>query len=152
MKEQEVRIISFLSFKLGKEVFATNVSLTNKILQLPEITKVPHAHNDMVGIINHHGNVLPVFDLSGKLDSKHKEYQKNTCVIILSGSEDNESSQFGLIVDEVLSVDEISESDILPPPNLGSSKKLSNIKGIFKKAEEFIMILNVEEIFKQINN
>lgn len=151
MKE-ESQIISFLSFKLGKEIFATNVNITNKILQLPEITKVPHAHNDMIGIINHHGNVLPVFDISQNLDAKQNDYQKNTCVIILSGNEDTESSQFGLIVDEVLSVDEISVTEILPPPNLGSSHKLKNIKGIFKKSEEFIMILNVEEIFKQINS
>lgn len=152
MKTEEQKIISFLSFKLGKETFATNVGVTNKILQLPEITKVPHADKNMIGIINHYGNVLPVFDINNKLDSGDHNYNKNTCVIILSIEEAGVESQFGLIVDEVLSVDEINESDILPAPKLGSKDDLKNIEGIFKKDDDFVMVLNIKEVFKNINS
>ncbi|PLX10417.1 MAG: hypothetical protein C0598_10360 [Marinilabiliales bacterium] len=152
MKSEEDKIISFLSFRLGKETFATNVSVTNKILQLPEITKVPNADKNMIGIINHHGNVLPVYDINQEMESGDNNYNKNTCVIILSVEDAGGESQFGLVVDEVLSVDEINENELLPPPKLGSNNNLKNIEAIFKKEDDFIMILNIEEVFKNINN
>ena len=55
---------SYLSFRLGNEMYAAHVSNTLKILQLSEITKVPNAPSNMKGVINHHGNVLPVIDLN----------------------------------------------------------------------------------------
>ena len=72
---------SYLSFRLGKEVFAANVGSTLKILQLADITKVPNTPPNMKGVINHHGNVLPVVDLNQTLGLPETEYTKSTSLL-----------------------------------------------------------------------
>lgn len=142
---------SYLSFRLGKEIFAAHVSKTIKILQLSDITKVPNAPSNMKGVINHHGNVLPVVDMNQTLGLPDTEYTKNTCIIILSvGNNDNEIN-VGAIVDEVLNVENINDDQISDPPSLGNKNSLDYISGVFKKDDSFIMILNINNIFKEIN-
>ena len=142
---------SYLSFRLGKEMFAAHVSKTLKILQLSEITKVPHAPPNMKGVINHHGNVLPVVDMNQTLALEETEYTNNTCIIILSVEINNNQINVGAIVDEVLNVENINDDQITDPPSMGSKHSLGYISGVFKKDDEFIMILNINNIFKEIN-
>jgi len=142
---------SYLSFRLGKEVFAANVSSTLKILQLADITKVPSAPPNMKGVINHHGNVLPVVDLNQTLGLPETEHTKSTCIIILSVGQDDNTYNIGAIVDEVLNVENIAPHQISDPPSLGSKNSLDHIIGVFKKEDSFIMILNINNIFKEIN-
>ena len=146
----ENKINSYLSFRLGNEKYAANVSKTLKILQLSEITKVPNAPVNMKGVINHHGNVLPVVDLSQTFQLPETEVTQNTCIIILSVDQGNEVVNIGAIVDEVLSVSEISDDQISEPPSLGKTSSLDHIWGVFKKDEEFIMVLDIDKIFKDI--
>lgn len=142
---------SYLSFRLGKEIFAANVKRTLKILQLSDITKVPNAPANMKGVINHHGNVLPVVDMNQTLHLPETEYTNNTCIVILTvDSHDNEIN-VGAIVDEVLNVENINENQISAPPSLGNNNSLDHISGVFKKDDQFIMILNINNIFKKIN-
>ncbi len=142
---------SYLSFRLGKEIFAAHVSSTLKILQLSDITKVPNAPANIKGVINHHGNVLPVVDLNQTLGLPETEYGKNTCIVILSVGEDSDKSIVGAIVDEVLNVEDLIKDQISPPPSLGNNNAMDAISGVFKKDDNFIMILNIDNIFKEIN-
>ncbi len=53
--EEETLLSSYLSFKLGDELFAANVSKVLNILELSKITKVPQAPEYMKGVINLRG-------------------------------------------------------------------------------------------------
>ncbi len=151
MTEKKPHLISYLSFKLGKEVFAVNVHSTIKILQYSSITNVPQSPPNMKGVINNHGSVLPVFDLSQTLGLKGQEINKNTCILILSIKGQSKMSNVGAIVDEVLSVEDIPETDIKPPPSTGNKNNLPHIKGVFSKNDDFVMILDVDSVFASID-
>ena len=141
---------SYLSFRLGNEIYAAHVSRTLKILQLSEITKVPNAPKNMKGVINHHGNVLPVIDLNQTFGLDETQKTTNTCIIILSVDRDNEQVNIGAIVDEVLHVDEINPEDISEAPSLGKANSLDHLVGVYKKKDNFVMILDIEKIFQDI--
>lgn len=142
---------SYLSFRLGKEIFAAHVDRTVKILQLSDITKVPNSPPNMKGVINHHGNVLPVVELNKILGLDETEYTKNTCIIILSVGDNSNQFNVGAIVDEVLKVETINNEHISDPPTIGTNNSLRNVVGVFKKYNDFIMILDINNIFKEIN-
>jgi len=150
MTEKKPNLISYLSFKLGKETFAVNVQSTIKILQYTEITNVPQSPPNMKGVINNHGSVLPVFDLSETLGLKEQQINTNTCIIILSIKGKGRTSNVGAIVDEVLSVEDIPETDIKPPPTTGSKNNLTHISGVFNEKDNFVMILDVDSVFNGI--
>lgn len=72
----ELEIIEFL---LGDQRFAINVMKVREIVTPLPITKIPHSHPYMEGIIELRGEVLPVFDLAKALcfpASAHPEHDK----------------------------------------------------------------------------
>ena len=151
MEESNVEIIdnvsTFLSFKLGKEFFAVNVSKVLTILEMRPITKVPNSPNYMSGVINLRGNVLPVIDMRLKFDMGAIEFVKSTCIIVLSVVVENEEVQLGILVDAVDRVLEIKDSQIEDSPAIGTKYKIEFIQGMFKLDEGFIMLLNIDLVF-----
>ena len=139
---------SFLSFKLGDETFAANVSKVLTILEMTKITKVPQAPAYMQGVINLRGTVLPVIDTRIKFGLSPTEFSANTCILVLDIEIENESLHIGGLVDSVQEVLEIEPHQILPPPNIGNRYKSQFINGMFKLTEdEFIMLLDMDKIF-----
>jgi len=142
-------IISFLTFKLGEEVYAANVKNVVNIVELSKITKVPRAPEYMLGIVNLRGMVLPVVDARKKFGLPETEFTVNTCILVLEVIVNNNAVSVGALVDGVKEVIEIATSDIMPPPSIGFNVNNYFITGVYKKTEEelFIMILDMDTIF-----
>lgn len=141
------QINSYLSFKLGEETFAANVSKVLNILEMTEITKVPRAPEYMKGVINLRGSVLPVVDTRIKFGMPATEYTSNTCILVMEVEVDGEQVQVGGLVDAVQAVLEIEKEDILPPPSIGSKYRSEFISGMAKIDDRFIMLLNMDRVF-----
>lgn len=138
---------SFLSFRIGKEIFATNVKNVLNILEMSKITQVPKSPEYMKGVINLRGIVLPVIDSRIKFGIEETEITTNTCIIVLELHNSGESVMIGAIVDAVKEVLEIDESDILPPPSIGTNFSSDYLQGMAQAEEGFIMILDAEKVF-----
>jgi purine-binding chemotaxis protein CheW len=151
MEEKKSKQISametFLSFKLGKEVFAASANNVVNILELKPITKVPHAPEYMSGVINLRGQVLPVIDMRIKFGMTPIEPTVDTCIIVLNITLENEEVKLGILVDAVSEVLELEDNQIEPSPTIGTKYKAEFIRGMYKKDESFIMLLNLDLIF-----
>ncbi|HKK60258.1 MAG TPA: chemotaxis protein CheW [Salinivirga sp.] len=141
------QVHTYLSFRLGKEVFAASVNHVVNILELKPITKVPHAPEYMSGVINLRGQVLPVIDMRIKFGMTPTEPTVDTCIIVLNLEIENEEVKLGILVDAVSEVLELEENQIEPSPSIGTKYKAEFIKGMWKKDESFIMLLNLDLIF-----
>jgi purine-binding chemotaxis protein CheW len=141
------KINSYLTFKLGEEIFGANVSKVLNILEMTKITKVPKAPNYMKGVINLRGAVLPLIDTRIKFDMPETEYTTNTCILVLDVDLAGESVHVGALVDSVQEVIEIDDHQIQPPPSIGSKYRSEFIEGMAKINDEFIMLLNMDLIF-----
>lgn len=146
-KEEQAVMNSFLSFKLDDELFAVDVKKVIEILEVPSITKIPRAPKYMAGIINLRGKVLPLVDTKVKFGLDPIEFTVNTCIIVIEIEVEGEVLQIGTLVDAVLEVMEIPEDQIQPSPSIEASYKLEFIQGMFRKDENFIMLLNLSEVF-----
>ena len=140
-------VTSYLSFKIGTEIFAANVKNVLNILEMTKITKVPKAPNYMKGVINLRGNVLPVIDSRIKFSVEETEFTTNTCIIVLELHTGSDPIMIGAIVDSVKEVLEIDENEILDPPSIGNNFKTDYLKGMAKSEDGFIMILDAEKVF-----
>ena len=145
--ETITKINSYLSFNLGDEEFAVNVSKVLNILEMLKITEVPKSPEYMKGVINLRGTVLPVVDIRVKFGMTPTEYTNNTCIVVMEIEMDNDSIQVGALVDSVQAVLEIEDSQIQPPPSIGSKYKSEFICGMVKVDEKFIMLLDMEKVF-----
>jgi len=141
-------LTSYLSFKLGDEIFAANVSKVLNILEMTKITKVPKAPDYMKGVINLRGTVLPLVDTRIKFGLPSTEFTANTCILVLDIQIESDTLQVGALVDAVQEVLEIEPNQILPPPNIGSKFHSQFISGMYKSSEDqFIMILDMDKVF-----
>jgi purine-binding chemotaxis protein CheW len=145
--EKKSKINSYLTFKLGDEYFAANVSKVLNILEMTKVTKVPKAPTYMKGVINLRGAVLPLIDTRIKFDMPETEYTPNTCVLVLDIDMNGESVHVGALVDSVQEVLEFDDVNIQPPPSIGTRYKSEFIEGVAKVEDDFIMILNMDLIF-----
>ncbi len=138
---------SYLSFRIGKELFAANVKNVISILEITKITRVPKAPPYMKGVINLRGSVLPVLDTRIKFNVGNTEFDANTCILVLELIEKNETIKLGIIVDSVQEVLHIEDNEIQPPPKLGIDFNSEIIIGMTKQDDTFIMILDVAQFF-----
>jgi len=146
-KETITDLNSYLSFNLGEEEFAAHVSKVLNILEMTKITEVPKAPEYMKGVINLRGTVLPVVDTRIKFGMAPTEYTTNTCIVVMEVEMEGDMVQVGALVDSVQAVLEIDDSQIQPPPSIGSKYKSEFISGMAKVSERFIMLLDMEKVF-----
>jgi len=137
----------YLSFDLDDEVFALDISKVREVLEYTSVTKVPQTPDFMKGVINLRGNVVPVIDMRLKFGMSGTEKTVNTCVIIVEVSLDGESTVLGAMADSVQEVFELESDQIEPAPRIGTRLNTDFIKGMGKRDNEFIIILDIDKIF-----
>ena len=140
---------SYFTFRIGSEIFAVNIGNMTKILELSEITKVPNSPRYFKGIINHFGEVLPVFDGRIKFGFPEAEYTKNTCILVLVVEIDGQPVNAGIIVDSVEKVLIFEPEEIRPAPTVGKGFNNEFIYGIATLQDEFVIILHINKIFSE---
>ena len=143
----EKNVTSYLTFKLGDELFAAHVSKVIEILEIPKITRVPRSPEFMRGVVNLRGNVLSVIDSRIKFGLPPTEDTINTCIIVMNIQIENQDITLGLIADAVKEVVEIDQQSIQSPPEMGSKYKAEFIDGMVKSGDQFIMLLNIDLLF-----
>src|SRR3984885_1948181 len=137
----------YLTFKLGEEVFATDVAKVRKVLDVTTNTKVPRRPEFMSGVINLRGNVVPVVDLRLCFEMSKTEKTVNTCVVVVEMLLDGEPTVIGALADSVEEVIDLEPDQIEPAPKIGTQIRTDFIKGMGKRDSQFIMILDIDRIF-----
>jgi purine-binding chemotaxis protein CheW len=131
----------YLTFLLGKEVFAMDIRTVREIIQVGPMTTVPLMPGFVRGVINLRGAVVPVVDLQARFGRAVAEVGKKTCIVIFDAQRDGERVELGLLVDAVSEVIDIAADQIEPPPNFGASVQRDFILGMGKVADRFVIIL-----------
>lgn len=137
----------YLSFTLSEEVYALDISKVREVLDLTSITRVPKTPDFMRGIINLRGSVVPVVDLRLKFGMSETEKTVNTCIIIVETLLDGDTVLIGALADSVQEVFDIDAGQIEPPPKIGTKLEIDFIKGMGKRDDNFIIILNIDKVF-----
>jgi purine-binding chemotaxis protein CheW len=138
---------TFFSFRLGQESFAIPIERVREVLQYQETTKVPKTPPYMIGVINLRGGVVPVVGLRVLFGMSESERTVHSAVIILDVDNAGELSTIGVLVDSVREVVDIRDTDVAPPPRLGTGINTDFISGMGKLGDEFLMILNIDRAF-----
>ena len=137
----------FLTFLLGEEIFGVEVVQVREILDLVAITRVPQMPDYMLGVINLRGSVVPVIDLRRKFGLPARETTRDNCIVVLEVDFGGEVTVVGALADAVQEVLELGADAIEPAPRLGMKLKTEFIRGMGKKDEQFLILLDINRIF-----
>ena len=148
--EEDTQKDKYLTFVIGKEVYGIEIKFVTEIIGIQPITQVPELPNYVKGIINLRGKIVPVIDVRLRFKKEPRDYNDRTCIVVI----DIKEISVWLIVDSVAEVVDISEEDIVPPPNTNTGFNNRYIKGIGKMDEQVKLIIDCNEFLddKQCDN
>ena len=142
----EDNLNQYLTFTVNDELYALNVGNIREVLEFQTVTKVPRMPDFMKGVINLRGSVVPVLDLKMKFGLGDTDKTIDTSVIVTEMDMEGEMVVIGLLTDAVNEVLELNEEEIEPTPYMGTKVQSEFIKGMGKKGEDFIIVLDINRI------
>lgn len=145
-EDAEIKSSMYLVFQLDGKSYGIPILKIDGIIGLMEITPLPKTPKSIKGVINLRGQIIPIVDLRLKFEMSEKEYNEQTCIIVVNVCINNSSKLIGLVVDIVSEVFDIPISEIEPPPNYGQTTKYNFLTGIGKMKEKVVMLLDIEKI------
>jgi purine-binding chemotaxis protein CheW len=136
-----------LIFSLGDQEFGIDVLHIKEIIQMQEITAVPKTPASIRGVINLRGQVIPVLDLSVKLNVPEQQVTAHTCIVVVRLQHPAGERLVGAIADGVSEVLTIADEDVEQSPDFGSGQPLPHLRGLAKVRGKVKMLLNVDKVF-----
>jgi purine-binding chemotaxis protein CheW len=89
-------------------------------------------------------------DLRLKFGMTATEKTVNTCVIITEVTLDGDTTILGCLADSVQEVLDLDGEHIAPAPRIGTKLRTEFIRGMGKRDERFIMILDIDKVFSSV--
>ena len=137
----------YITFKLGDELFAINVTQVREVLDLSLITRVPTSPDYMRGVVNVRGSAIPVVDLRLKFGLAKSADTVQTRIVVLELELDGETIVLGGLADSVHEVIELEPGQIDEPPHIGMRWRTELIQGMGKRGDQFIIIIDISRVF-----
>lgn len=134
--------INLVTFHVGEVCCGIDILHVQEINKLSEITPVPKAPGYVRGVLNLRGQIVTIIDLADKfrIDS-FRISGTNRNIIIRSGNE-----YIGLFVESVGDVLQGKPDDMEPPPANTGNDLGKFFKGVLKRDDLLIGILDIEEV------
>ncbi len=143
-------VISITSFRVAGEYFGIDTMKIQHILENCVATAVPLAKDYVRGVINNHGNMIPVIDFRVLIGAEPDESQAEASIMVVSSDETNQSL-IGFKVDLVDEVFEIEEEKISKDVVLEVRQEVQkSFCGTISYDGKFIYRIDLDEITKAI--
>jgi len=148
MAEENKHIV----FTLGRETYGIPIVeiVTIERKMETEITPIPSTPSFVKGITNLRGRIIPIIDLKDKVGIGAIEETDRVCLIIVDIQADQGMQRYGLMVDEVSEVINISEGYIEPVPKYSNTHiNQEFMSGIGKVKDKVIILLDIQKILER---
>lgn len=139
----EVEAKKYIVMQLNDEKYGINIKYIENIIVMQSITRVPKAQPYYKGVINLRGDIVPVMSLRIKLGLEPDVFTGTSRIIIVKPEGQD---AVGIIVDKVLEVVSLPDSDIDKLTYDEKDEKANFSKGIGKYGDDLINLLNVTGI------
>lgn len=129
----------YLFFMMGKEKYALEVDSIREIISLPKsFTAIAESNKEILGMMSLRGDLLVVADLREYYDFKTESDYKNRIIV-----SQYRGRHIGLMVDEIVSIQDVEISNIEGMPENFKDKK---INGVLHLGNNLISIVNTDVI------
>lgn len=140
--KQDSSEIQVVVFRLGKEEYAIDILDVLEIIRLLNVTRVPRVEKYIEGVINLRGSIVPLLNLHTKFNLEVSGLEDERRIIVCQFDE----IKAGIIVDEVLEVIQLGNSDIESVNNVYTSVSSEQIEGIAKISGRLLILLDMKKI------
>lgn len=136
----------YLTFLLAGEEHAIGILKVKEIIEYDTVTTVPKTPRWVRGVINLRGAVVPVVDLGLKFGLEDRLVTKTTCIVIVEGQVEGQSTLMGVMVDAVSQVMDIAAGDVQEVPTFGTRIKVDYLQGMAQLGKKFVLLLDIDKV------
>ncbi len=136
-----------LTFSLNGQAFALEASYVREILDLVPVTEVPTSNPFARGLINVRGKIVPLADLRYKLGMEERPPTIDTRIVVIELDLDGDLTTIGLLAEKVHEVTSIAAAEMEETPKIGMIWRREYIRGVGKRDDDFIVVLDIAAIF-----
>lgn len=137
--------LQVVSFRLGIEEYAIEITKVKEIILVEGITRVPQMPAYIEGIINLRGTVIPVVDLRKRFEVGTPQFNEHTRIVVTR----MDGRIVGMIVDAVSRVMKIPKANIQPPPDTIASVAGEYLIGVAKLDDRMQLLLDIEKVLRR---
>jgi purine-binding chemotaxis protein CheW len=141
-EDEDTQKDKYLTFHLAGEDYGIEIQYVIEIIGIQNITDVPDMPAFIRGVINLRGKVVPIMDVRARFGMPDRAYDDRTCIIVVN----IDTTEVGLVVDEVSEVADIPENNVEPAPRTSKKHGDSYIQGMGKINKEVKILLDVHKL------
>ena len=134
--------LKYLRFRVANEEYGVSLLEIREIIKPRDITEVPSMPDFVAGVLSLRGIIIPVFNLRLRLGLGTNKAPGRERIIIARRQE----GFFGLFVDEVYQVINLSASSIENPPPVLEGIDREFVSGIGRHGQQMLILLALEKI------
>ena len=133
----------YVIFRLGSEEYGLPIEQVSSIIHYRQATPVPRAPEEVEGVINLRGKVIPVVDLYKRFTGASMDHDVPYERIVVTESD---VGSVGLAVDEASEVVAIPADEILPAPEtVLSAETAEAFEGVATMGDRLVILLRLEK-------
>ncbi len=132
--------LEFLSFTLGSEEYGIDIQRVQELRGYEAVTRIANAPEFMKGVMNLRGVIVPIIDMRMKFALGSPVYDQFTVVIVIN----IRGQTLGMVVDSVSDVTNLSQDQIRPAPEMGSSIDADFLIGLAPLEDRMLILMDIE--------
>ncbi len=132
----------FLTFRLDEEEYGVEILRVQEIKGYTRVTPIPNAPQEVKGVMNLRGTVVPILDLRTRFGMVSVEYSRFTVIVVVTVG----TKIVGLVVDAVSDVLNLTDDSVAPPPDLGTTADTSFLTGMARAGDRLVTLLNIDRL------
>lgn len=144
----------YVSFRLGKEIYALDIDHAREIVDVPQLSALPKAPPWIVGLMNLRGRIVPLVDLKKKFDLVMEASHELPYVIIVELTLPDEEGQtlvVGVLADAVLEVFDLADSELGAAPKFGQRFSRSYLRGMVRRDDAMIIVMDAAKVLSDVD-
>lgn len=132
-------------FTLDGQLYALELATVHRVVHALEVTPLPGAPDTILGVINVHGELIPVVSLRRRFRIPEREIKPSDQFIIAHMNPQESGGEgirtVALVVDAVTTVRKVTGEEIAAGAEIGSN--LAHVRGIAGVGGDLILIYNL---------
>lgn len=138
----EIELVVFCS---GGQSFSLDIRHVREIRGQSAVTQLPHVPEEVLGVMNLRGAVIPVFDLSSCFGLGPTVNDTRNVIMIAM----NDTRMIGLLVQSVSEIVSIPYSSIQEAPTMLGGSAQSHISGLVPLAEGMSRVIDLPALIQR---
>lgn len=132
------------TFRLRESCYAIDAALVLEVIRVSEITPVPHAPPDVVGVINLRGRIVTLIDMGLALGLSPAVIGPQSRIFIV----EDRGEYTGLLADEVGEVAEAAEAELQSPPANVPLERLRFCPSVYRLDSRVVLLLDATALLQ----